>query len=272
MLEITELSRDYYSKNKSGEIMKIEAVKNVSVLFEENKSYCLVGESGSGKSTLAKLITGIEKPTKGKIIFRDKDLFTMNKRQLKTIRNNIQMVFQDSYSALNPRMTIYNSIAEPIRNFENLSVIDERKKIELLMKQVELKIDFLNKLPNQLSGGQQKRVCIARAIAANPKFIVFDESVSGLDVTVRKKILDLILKLRTDTKSTYIFITHDIDVAFYMSNNIMVMKEGKIVEHINKIKSLSDFKHEYSKLLISSLPPRYPKRREYSEIYIKSVI
>ena len=266
MLEIIDLCRDYYGKNKNNKIIKVEAVKNVSILFEENKSYCLVGESGSGKSTLAKLIVGIEKPTKGKIIFKNKDLFKMSKEELRMIRSDIQMVFQDSYSALNPRMTIYNCIAEPIRNFESLNGKEKIKKIEKLIKQVELKINMLDKLPNQLSGGQQKRVCIARAIAANPRFIVFDESVSGLDVTVRKKILDLILKLRKDTKSTYIFITHDIDVAFYMSDNIMVMKEGNIIEHISEMKSLNDFKHEYSKSLINSLPPRYPKRREYSGV------
>lgn len=266
MIEITGLYRDYYVKNKRGKKMKVEAVKNVSILFKENNSYCLVGESGSGKSTLAKLIMGIEKPTKGEIVYKNKCLSTMSKGELRTIRSDIQMVFQDSYSALNPRMTIYNSMAEPIRNFEKLSSKEERTKVERLMDKVELSVGFLDKLPNQLSGGQQKRVCIARAIAANPKFIVFDESVSGLDVTVRKKILDLILKLRVDTESTYIFITHDIDVAFYMSDNIMVMKEGEIVEHINAIKSLDDFEHGYSKLLISSLPPRYPKRRDYSEV------
>lgn len=265
MLRITELYRDYYAKDKNGKKIKVEAVKDVSITFNDNSSYCLVGESGSGKSTLAKLIMGIEKPTCGEIFYKNKCITNMSRRQLRTIRNEIQIVFQDSYSALDPRMNIYNSIAEPIRNFEKLSGKEERKKIEMLINEVELNVDSLKKLPSQLSGGQQKRVCIARAIAANPKFIVFDESVSGLDVTVRKKILDLILKLRRDTKSTYIFITHDIDVAFYMSDNIAVMKEGEIVEYAKKIKSLGDFKHHYSKILIDSLPPRYPKQRDYSE-------
>lgn len=263
MIKITELHRDYYAKDKNGKKMKVEAVKDVSITFNENSSYCIVGESGSGKSTLAKLIMGIEKPTCGEIFYKNKSITNMSRRQMRTIRNEIQIVFQDSYSALDPRMTIYDSIAEPIKNFEKLSVKKEREKIEMLINEVELSVDFLNKLPSQLSGGQQKRVCIARAIAANPKFIIFDESVSGLDVTVRKKILDLILKLRRDTKSTYIFITHDIDVALYMSDNIAVMKEGKIVEHAKKIESLNDFKHDYSKMLIGSLPPRYPKQRDY---------
>lgn len=265
MLKIKELCRDYYVKDKSGNKTKVEAVKDVSITFNEDSKYCLVGESGSGKSTLAKLIMGIEKPTNGDVFYNNISTKSMSKKDLRTIRNEIQMVFQDSYSALNPRMTIYDSIAEPIRNFERLSAKEEREKTEVLINRVELDIDFLKKFPSQISGGQQKRVCIARAIAASPKFIVFDESVSGLDVTVRKKILDLILKLRKDTKSTYVFITHDIDVAYYMSNNIAVMKEGKIVEHACNIKSLNDLKHDYSKMLINSLPPRYPKQRYYSK-------
>ena len=263
MLRTVNLGRDYYVKNKNGSKTKVEAVKNVCLKLNENNSYSLVGESGSGKSTLAKLIMSLEKPTTGEIYLENKNIASIKKRKLRTLRSDFQMVLQDSYSALNPKMKIYDSIAEPIRNFEKLTLKQEKETIESLITKVELPVSSLKKYPHQLSGGQQKRVCIARAIATNPKFIVFDEAVSGLDVTVRKKILDLLLKLRSDINSTYLFITHDIDVAFYMADNIAVMKDGEIVEYVKNIKSLNDFKHDYSRMLIDSLPPLYPKQRDY---------
>lgn len=262
MVIINKLSKSYCVKNKNRKNVKKQVLKDVSITFNENDGYCLVGESGSGKSTLGKLIMGIEKPTFGEIIYNNKNICNMNKKELKGMRREIQIVFQDSFSSLDPRMTIYESIAEPIRNFENLNLGEEKEKIETIIDKVQLQKKILNKLPNQLSGGQQKRVCIARAIAVNPKFIIFDEAVSGLDVTVKKKILDLILKLRKDAKSTYLFITHDINVAFYMSNNIVVMKEGRIIEYAEKIKSMYDLNHSYSKRLINSLPLNYPKKKE----------
>lgn len=263
MLKVTDLCRDYYMKDKNGKRVKVEAVKHVCFTFAENSSYSLVGETGSGKSTLARLITGIEKPTYGEILLDNKDVAKLSRRQLRTDKRDIQMVLQDSCSALNPRMKIYDSIAEPIRNFEKLSKKEEREKIESLISEVGLSVESLKKLPHQLSGGQQKRVCIARAIAINPKFIVFDEAVSGLDVTVRKKILDLLLNLRSHIKSTYLFITHDIDAALYMSDHIAVMKDGEIVEYVNNIKSLSELNHEYSRMLVNSLPPANPQIRDY---------
>ena len=185
----------------------------------------------------------------------------MNTRELRNKRADIQMVMQDGQSSLDPRLKIYDSIAEPLRNFLKISKREEKRRVEALISKVELPLAMLDRLPHQLSGGQQKRVTIARAISINPKFIVFDEAVSGLDVTVRKKILDLLLRLRDESASSYLFITHDIDVAMYMARNILIMKDGTIVEQLGNISSLTEFKHDYSKVLIRSLPPRTPGHR-----------
>ncbi len=260
MLKVKKLYKQYIKKDRKGKKTIINAVDSVSFNLEENKSYSLVGESGSGKSTLARLITYIEKPTKGKIEINDEDLSKMSKKILRMKRADFQMVMQDGQSSLDPRIKIYDSIAEPLRNFKKLHKNEEKSRVEELMKKVELPLELLDRRPYELSGGQQKRVCIARAISVDPKFIVFDEAVSGLDVTVRKKVLDLLLKLRKELKSSYLFITHDIDVAMYMSNNISIMKSGRIVEEIQDVKSFNDFKHAYSKMLIKSLPPKKPCR------------
>lgn len=261
MLRVNNLCKQYIVKDKKGKKTIVKAVDNVSFILEENKSYSLVGESGSGKSTLARLITFIEKPTKGEIEIDFQDISKMSKKRLRMKRAEFQMVMQDGQSSLDPRIRIYDSIAEPIRNFENIDKKEERQRVKTLIAKTELPLEILERLPHELSGGQQKRVCIARAISINPKFIVFDEAVSGLDVTVRKNILNLLLRLRDKIQSSYLFITHDIDVAMYMSKNIFIMKDGEIVEQIKNIKSLKNFRHDYSKLLIKSLPPKLPSNK-----------
>lgn len=266
MIQIKNLCKNYYKKTQRGRKKKFAAVKDFSLNFAVNNSYSLVGESGSGKSTLARLILGLEKPDKGQILYKNNNIALLNRKELRELRSDFHLVLQNSSSALDPKMKIYNSIAEAIRNFSKLSSKVERERIMNLLEEVGLNHRVVEKLPHQLSGGQQKRVCIARAIAANPKFIIFDEAVSGLDVTVRKKVLDLILKLRNNIKSAFLFITHDIDVALYMSENIIVMKDGEVVEYVEKVDSFYDFKHPYSKILINSLPPRYPEEKNSYQV------
>jgi ABC-type glutathione transport system ATPase component len=234
----------------------LTVLKNISFTFEDNHISSLIGESGSGKSTLSRLLTYIEKPTSGEIYIDNRQLSRLSNRQLRRMRANVQMVLQNASSALDSRQKVYDIIAESIRNLTNINRSDEKKYIENMMEKVELSNKVLYAYPNELSGGQQKRVCIARAMSVSPRFIVFDESVSGLDVIVRKKVLDLLLRLQKEYKSTYLFITHDIDVAIYMSRDILVMKDGDIVEHVPKLESYKDFEHEYSKMLIKSQLPQ----------------
>jgi ABC-type glutathione transport system ATPase component len=262
VIKVTGLSRRYSAKDRRGKKLSIDALKQTAFCLRDHTAYALVGESGSGKSTLARLLMCVERPTSGEILFDGKNITAMRPKELRQKRAEFQMVFQNAQSSLDPRRKVYDSIAEPLRCLRPVDRITEREKIVELAEAVQLPAALLERLPHELSGGQQKRVCIARAMSVSPKFIIFDESVSGLDVTIRKQVLDLILRLhRKGLLNMFLFITHDIDVALYMAGNIFVMKDGSIVEYVENTVSYDDFSHAYSKLLIESLPSRNPKYR-----------
>ena len=258
MLEVKNLSKQYTAYKKNGKKICVDAVKQVTLSFDDHRSYALVGESGSGKSTLARMLMCIERPTGGEIVLDGKNILSMPQKELRLKRAEFQLVLQNAQSALDPRLRVYDSIAEPLRRLTSAGHSDIRKRILEVSEQVQLPATLLCRLPHELSGGQLKRVCIARALSVAPKFVVFDESVSGLDVTVRKQILDLILQLKKESLSTFLFITHDIDVAMYIAEHVMVMKDGDIVEQIENARSYTDFTHAYSRSLIESLPPQMP--------------
>ena len=261
MIEVNNLSKRYIAQDRGGHTIPVDALKPVSLSFDRHTGYALVGESGSGKSTLARLLAGVERPTSGEIWFDGKNLAAMPSRELRRKRTEFQLVLQNAQASLDPRLRVYDAIAEPLRCLTDLDRSSERKRILELAEKVQLSPAQLERFPHELSGGQQKRVCIARAMSVAPKFIIFDEAVSGLDVTVRKQILDLILQLKKDGLGTFLFITHDLDVALYMADNIFVMKEGAIVEQIENAASYADFRHEYSRMLIAALPPKLPQNR-----------
>ena len=258
MIQVNDIYKTYKIKDKYGNKSTLNAVNGVSFTLKENTSYSLVGQSGSGKSTLARLLVFVENSTKGEIFIDGENLSLLSKNQIRKKRSDFQMVMQDAKSSLNPKYTVFESISEPLLIFEKLSKNQLNYRVMNLLKMVELPQELAKRYPHQLSGGQLKRICIARAISLNPKLIVFDEAVSGLDVTVRKKILELLIKLRKKLSATYLFITHDIDVALFLSKKVFVMKDGVIVEYNQNANDFSSFKHEYSKLLIKSLPPVYP--------------
>lgn len=259
MIVANSLSRKYQCDSSGNK--EFISVDNVSFTLLPNSSYSLVGESGSGKSTLSLMLSAILPPSEGTIYFNDKDIWKMNKKELLAMRKDIQLVLQDSSGALNPRKKICESLYEPISKLCHLDKAEINSLILSTLQKVELPETVLSKYPHDLSGGQQSRVCIARAICVNPKYIIFDESVSGLDSTVRKKILDLLIDIRIQNNITYLFITHDIDVALYMANHIFVMKGGKIVEEIPNAVSYDSFHGEYSRELINALPPKSPYDR-----------
>lgn len=255
MLEAKTLYKNYYIPGENGRKRLIHAVNDVNLILRDRGSYALVGESGSGKSTLSQMLMGLLPPTSGDVLLDGESLFSLSGREKKQNFTRMQMVLQDGKSALDPKFTVYDSIAEPIRNLLSVSRRREREIVEELMCQMDLSSELLRRRANELSGGQQKRVCIARAISVSPQILIFDEAVSGLDVIVRKSILELLKKLQKEHGYTVLFITHDIDVALYIADRIMVMKEGKIVESIRYAGDLGCFTHPYSRLLLDSLLP-----------------
>lgn len=227
-----------------------------NTLNQLDGSFCaLVGESGSGKSTLAQLMCGLLVPSSGEVLFEGKNISLCRGKQKQVLRSKIQLILQDGKGAMDPRFTVYQIIAEPIRNFRKLSKKEEEREINDLLTMMELPEEIKLRKAHELSGGQQKRVCIARALAAQPDVLIFDEAVSGLDVLVRKHILDLLKRLHQERKMTCFFITHDLDVALYLADRVMVMRCGKIIEDRTFHGSTDCFTHPYTKLLLHSIAP-----------------
>ena len=226
---------------------KFNAVDNVSFFLDKNEFCSLVGESGSGKTTLVRIISGLISPDSGTVVCDGESLTPRLRRKNKVICAKLQLVLQNSRAALDPRFSVYESIAEPIKNLKKCSRDEERKTVEKFIEQMELPKSILSQRSGELSGGQQKRVCIARALAADPDYIIFDEAVSGLDAVVRKNVLDLLIKIQKNSGKGCLLITHDIDAALYISQRIAVMKSGRILESVNYSGNIQVFKSEYAK-------------------------
>jgi peptide/nickel transport system ATP-binding protein len=233
----------------------IKAVDGVSFDLFEGETVGLVGESGCGKSTLGRGILRLIKPTSGQAIFKGRDLTKASEKELRDIRKEMQIIFQDPYSSLNPRMTVGEAIAEPIR-FHQLAANnrENKEKVIALLEKVNLKADHYNRYPHEFSGGQRQRIVIARALALHPSFVICDESVSALDVSVQAQVLNLLNDLKNEFKFTSIFISHDLSVVRYISDRIMVMNKGKIVETGTAEEVYLHPKSAYTRNLIASIP------------------
>jgi peptide/nickel transport system ATP-binding protein len=233
----------------------VKAVDDVSFEVHEGETLGLVGESGCGKTTLGRTILRLVEPTGGKAIFDGKDIFSLGQKDLKELREHMQIIFQDPYSSLNPRMTIGNAILEPMQVHNKYSNNAERKdKVIELLEKVNMKAEHFQRYPHEFSGGQRQRICIARALALNPKFIICDESVSALDVSVQAQVLNLLIQLREEFKFTYIFISHDLSVVKFMSDRMVVMNKGKIEEMGLADEIYNNPQQEYTKKLIAAIP------------------
>ena len=244
------------SKNIFGKTTSVfKAVDDISFTVNKNEIIGLVGESGCGKTTLGRAILHLIKPTAGKILLQGKDIAALNEQQLRVVRKNLQIVFQDPYGSLNPRISIGDAIMEPLKvhDFYNNKKHRKQKVVELLDK-VSLNAGHYNRYPHQFSGGQRQRICIARALALNPSFLIFDESVSALDVSVQAQVLNLINELKTQLNFTAIFISHDLSVVHYISDRILVMNKGKIAEEGTADEIYFNPKNEYTQQLIAAIP------------------
>lgn len=270
LLQVRNLNVCYHKKNGLFSKEKIlHAVKNVSFDVEENTIVGLVGESGCGKSTLGRAIMQLEKIESGSIYFNDIDLSSLKGSKLRKFRKNFQMIFQDPYSSLNPRMTIHAALDEVLKLHTKLDESWREKRIVELLQSVGLTHEALNRYPHQFSGGQRQRIGIARALAVQPKLIVADEPVSALDVSVQASIINLLSDIRKKSHISFIFIAHDLSVVEHISDTIMVMYLGEIVESGPAHEVVRNPQHPYTKALLSAVPKITDSPENFSGIRLK---
>ena len=250
ILEVKNLKK--YFKTSAGTLY---AVDNVSFSIERGTTLGLVGESGCGKSTIGRLIAGLHTATSGEILFNGKDVCKMKKKELHEFRRDMQMIFQDPFSSLDPRKSVSEIIGEPFVIHKRYKTSAERSaQVEHLMDIVGISRRFANSYPHEMDGGRRQRVGIARALALNPQFIVCDEPVSSLDVSIQAQILNLLKELQAEYKLSFLFITHDLSVVKFFSDQIAVMYLGQLVETAPYQELFQDTRHPYSKALLSAIP------------------
>lgn len=235
----------------------VKAVDDVSLEIYEGETLALVGESGCGKSTLGRVILNLITPTSGTVTFDGTDITALHGKTLRNMRAQMQLVFQDPFSSLDPRFTVGQIIAEPLQNM-GLSRQEQQKRVLELMDRVSLQPEHYNRYPHQFSGGQRQRIGIARALAPNPRLIVCDEPVSALDVSIQAQILNLLKKLQKQSNLTYLFISHDLAVVRYISDRVCVMFLGQICELCSTVEAYEKPLHPYTRMLIDSAPEPDP--------------
>jgi len=260
LLEAHDLSRYFYLAGTWGKGPLLKAVDGVSLTLFAGETLGLVGESGCGKSTLGRLVMALLPPTRGRIVFEGEDLARVSQKRLKALRREIQIIFQDPYSSLNPRMTVGQILEEPYVIHKLGTRIERRAWIEELLTEVGLTSGVLNRYPHEFSGGQRQRLGIARALALKPRLIVADEPVSALDVSIQAQILNLLAELQERHGLTYLFISHDLSVISQISNRVAVMYVGRLMELASRKVLARTRLHPYTEALLAAVPRAVSER------------
>lgn len=256
LMELNNVHKSYRKGGLFGNKERFDVLKDVNMRLEAGSCVGLLGRSGSGKSTLGRIILDLEPPDAGEILYQGRPVRELSGQEYLDFRRNFQVVFQNSLGSVNPRFTAGQIIAEPLQNFESLSPGQLNSRIVELLEQVGLPGSAADKYPHQFSGGELQRVCIARAIALNPRLIVLDEAVSSLDMLIQAKIVDLLLDLQHKLGTAYLFISHDLRVLLKICDRLLVMHEGRLVEQADRLADLEGFSHEsFWQLLEAILPP-----------------
>ncbi|OCK58373.1 dipeptide ABC transporter ATP-binding protein [Bradyrhizobium sp. LMTR 3] len=263
VLEVSKLQKNFavHRGLLRRELAQVKAVAGVSFSIARGETLCIVGESGCGKSTVAKLVMRLAEPTGGTIRLNGTDITHLHERELRRHRRHVQMIFQDPYASLNPKLRAADIVGEPIENFEDLSATERQKRIATILQNVGLRSDAMRRYPFEFSGGQRQRLAIARALAVNPSLIVADEPVSALDVSVQAQVLNLMVDLQQEFKLAYLFISHDLGVVEHIGHRIAVMYLGRVVETASKKAIFSEPLHPYTKALIDAAPVPDPRQK-----------
>ncbi|MFP4152835.1 MAG: ABC transporter ATP-binding protein [Alkalispirochaeta sp.] len=256
ILEIRDLHRDFGGERRflAGRTPVIHAVNGVDITLERGDSLGVVGESGCGKSTLARMIMGIIPPTGGSIAYRGRDITSLTAQERRELYRNIQFVFQDPTSSLNPRKTVREILEAPMKKLLDLDQTARTRRLSELMERVNMREEFLDRHPHEFSGGQAQRIGIARALAVQPEMLILDEPVSALDVSIQAQIIDLLKALKRDLDLTYLFISHDLAVVDYLCDRVAVMYLGEVVEEGTAAQIFEHPRHPYTHVLLDSVP------------------
>lgn len=267
LIRVEHASKVFTSKNWQGNVTEVQAVDDVSLTIQKGETLGLVGESGSGKTTFGRSILNLESLTSGRIFYEGQELSELPKNQQQAIYQQMQIIFQDPYSALNPRLTALELVMEPLMNE---SKAETRKKAEEILAVVGITGEAIHKIPRHFSGGQRQRIGIARAVVNRPSFILCDEPTSALDVSIQAQIIQLLLSLQKEFGLSYLFISHDLSVIRHISDRIAVMYQGKLVELAPTDELFENPQHSYTKKLLAAAPIADPKKAR--EAMTKSVI
>jgi oligopeptide transport system ATP-binding protein len=268
LLEVRGLSKIFPITSgiiRRRQVGEIPAVDGVDLSIHKGETLALVGESGCGKSTTGRLLLGLLRPTSGKIFYRGEDIASVSDEELRKLRAQFQMIFQDPFGSLNPRMKVLDLIAEPLKIF-GVAKAKRQERAMMLLKNVGLSVDHAQRYPHEFSGGQRQRIGIARALALDPQLIVADEPVSALDVSVQAQVINLLQDLQKDLGLTYLFISHDLGVVHHIADRIAVMYLGRIVEIASKRVLFDNPGHPYTQALLDAIPVSRPGQRHAREI------